>query len=279
MMKKSLILKEKLKKYSVLIAAHQGLGGGNIILNTIRGMQHAIRQGADIIETDIARTSDGKFFVFHEDLEERHLMTKKKISEMTAAELSELNLVNSAFITTDERVSTTEEFLSALKGDTLINLDKCWNYGKEILEHLDQFQMEHQFIIKGPVDKDYLQCFMDHETKYMFMPIIRSMEELKLMQKYDNDKINVIGYEIIFENIDDEHVKPEVLRELKDQGYVLWVNAITLGKGFCLSADIDDDLSVLDDPDKGWGVLMDMGFDILQTDWTPLLKAYRSKRD
>ncbi len=276
-MKKSSVLEEKLKNFNVLIAAHQGLGGGNIILNTIRGMHHAIKQGADVIETDIARTSDGQYVIFHEDLEERHLMTRKKISDMTAKELSELNLVNSAFVTTDEKVVTTKEMFSALKGDTLINLDKCWNYGKEILEHLDGFHMEDQFIIKGPVDKTYLQCLMDHKTKYMFMPIIRSMDELELMKRYESERLNTVGYEMIFESIDEAHIQPEVLKDLKAQGYVLWVNAITLGKGFCLSADLDDDISVLEDPDKGWGKLIDMGFDMLQTDWTPLLRAYRSK--
>ena len=29
-----------------------------------------------------------------------------------------------------------------------------------------------------------------------------------------------------------------------------------------------DDVSMIDDPNKGWGWLVDHGFDIIQTDWT-----------
>ena len=41
-----------------------------------------------------------------------------------------------------------------------------------------------------------------------------------------------------------------------------------------LAGTFDDDISVLCDPDRGWGRLLDMGFDIIQTDWPGPLKEY-----
>ncbi|NMA64834.1 MAG: hypothetical protein GX957_01155 [Clostridiaceae bacterium] len=43
------------------IAAHRGSCGGNIPPNTIAACEAAIAQGADILEVDVARSSDGRF--------------------------------------------------------------------------------------------------------------------------------------------------------------------------------------------------------------------------
>ena len=64
------------------------------------------------------------------------------------------------------------------------------------------------------------------------------------------------------------------------------MNAITLGNfnkhddspRNDLYGGLDDDISILDDPAKGWGKLMDKGIEIIQTDWPALLYDYRAKR-
>ena len=50
------------------------------------------------------------------------------------------------------------------------------------------------------------------------------------------------------------------------------------GKNFCLSADIDDDIAMLEDPDAGWGRLVEMGFNVLQTDFASDLRYYRNEK-
>lgn len=58
------LIQEK-ENENILIAAHRGVSGGNIPCNTLAAFDVALRQGADIIECDIAKSTDGKVFVFH----------------------------------------------------------------------------------------------------------------------------------------------------------------------------------------------------------------------
>ena len=45
-----------------------------------------------------------------------------------------------------------------------------------------------------------------------------------------------------------------------------------------LYGGLNDDVSIIERPDKGWGKLMDKGIEIIQTDWPALLYDYRAKR-
>ena len=53
-----------------------------------------------------------------------------------------------------------------------------------------------------------------------------------------------------------------------------WVNAITLNDRIVLSAGLDDDNSIKNSYDENWGKLIEMGFDMIQTDWPALIKEY-----
>ena len=58
------ILQKKEKK-KILIAAHRGTCGGNIVRNTIPAYENALKHGADIIEVDVIMSTDGDFYTFH----------------------------------------------------------------------------------------------------------------------------------------------------------------------------------------------------------------------
>lgn len=49
-------LHKQLEERKVLLAAHRGTCGGNIIQNTIGAYENALLHGADIIEVDVVRT-------------------------------------------------------------------------------------------------------------------------------------------------------------------------------------------------------------------------------
>lgn len=77
--------------------------------------------------------------------------------------------------------------------------------------------------------------------------------------------INYIGAEIVFErNISGD---PGILSgNAEEKGRILWGNAILYSSRVPLAAGHTDDVSLTDDPAKGWGWLADKGFDIIQTD-------------
>lgn len=271
------LLNKKLKEKEVLVVSHRGFAGGNIVLNTISAMQNAINCGADILELDISLSADGEFFVFHQNMEPRKLLTSKKISQMTAAKINSLPLYNNAFKKTKAQVPTLAQMLEFLSGkDILINIDKCDKIGKKVLEKLDQYDLEEQILVKGVCRDQFLETVNQHPKDYMFMPIVKSRADIEKTLKYKN--LNIVGFEFIFETQNNELLSQELIAELKERGYFVWVNAINLGKGKYLSADFNDDKSILVGADAGWGKLIDYGFNVIQTDWPPLLKNYLQKR-
>ena len=61
----------------------------------------------------------------------------------------------------------------------------------------------------------------------------------------------------------------------------MWYNAITLSRleRHILCAGDEDDRSIAQGFDQGWGVLVRKGADIIQTDWPELLLQYRNILD
>ena len=80
--------------------------------------------------------------------------------------------------------------------------------------------------------------------------------------------INYIGAELVFKTEESSVIQPEYIESMKKRGKTLWGNAVLYNYKIPLSAGHTDDVSMIDDPDKGWGWLVDHGFDIIQTDWT-----------
>jgi len=271
------LLNKKFSEEEVLVVSHRGFGGGNIVLNTISAMQNAINCGADILELDISVSLDGEFFVFHQNMEPRNFLTFKKISKMTAAEINSRSLYNNAFKESEAQVPTLDEMIEFLsEKDVLINVDKCDQLGKKVLVKLDQYDIEEQVLVKGECTDQFLEIVNQHQKNYMFMPVVKSILDIENVLKYDN--INIVGFEFVFETQKHELLSKKLISKLKEKGYFIWANAINLGKGKYLSADFDDDKSILVGADAGWGKLIDYGFNVIQTDWPPLLKNYLKKR-
>ena len=54
----------------------------------------------------------------------------------------------------------------------------------------------------------------------------------------------------------------------------MWVNSIVYNYNDVLAAEHNDDISISEDPEKGWGWLIRRGYNIIQTDWTLALAQY-----
>jgi glycerophosphoryl diester phosphodiesterase len=80
--------------------------------------------------------------------------------------------------------------------------------------------------------------------------------------------------ELIFPDIDNPIVDDAFIRELKARDLFLWVNVITLNERLILSGGKDDYHAIMDSMDDNWGWCVNKGFDVLQTDWPLLLRAY-----
>ncbi|MFJ5623189.1 glycerophosphodiester phosphodiesterase family protein [Peribacillus loiseleuriae] len=269
------LIKEKLENHPFLIAVHRGSSMGNIVENTIPAFHAAVQSKADMLEIDLIRSTDGKFYIFHDGNEKRLLGQDRNIKTMDSTEIDALNYRNNIGHSVNFKVEKLENVLNTIKGNILINLDRSWEYWDTLLPFLDQFDMEDQILLKSPVQKSYLDILNAHPVKYSYMPIIKKLPEIEEVEAYQH--INLVAMEIIAEDVKSPLFQDETIKSIKDKGLFIWINAIKLDEEIILFAKFDDDASIMKGPEYGWKKLVEKGADIIQTDWPNHLSNYRQK--
>lgn len=264
-------LREYRKEYGVLIAAHRGTNGGNVLQNTSKAYLNALRHKADMFEVDVIRSKDGQFFAFHDGQESLVFQKNIDIRELDSQEINLLTCYNSLNEPINQKIESIREILERFEGKGFINVDRSWFYWDTFLEELKSYKSLEQVLLKSPVDKTLLEQLRDSQLNVMYMPIVKTIEELQEVLAFDG--IPLVAVELVFETLDSELVQAETIQMLKDRGLLVWGNALTLSDTIILAAGLDDDSAILDDGET-WGKLVKLGFDIIQTDWPYLLYSY-----
>lgn len=272
------LLEEQLDKKNVLIAVHRGTWGGNIIENTIPAYKMALSMGADLFECDVAMSTDGIIYTFHDGGEPRLLGEMKNIRTISSEEIDKQIYKNSIGEPSGVSVGRLEEVFTSFTHHELFNIDRGWDFLPQIDALMCQYPKTiRQAIIKTPVKDCYLEFFQNCPTKYMYMPIAYSMEDVKKALAWSD--INIVGVELIARTKEEELFQKENIHWIKEQDLYVWVNAITLSneKKHVLFGGLNDDTALLDNPNHSWGKLFEMGVNVIQTDWPVQLQAYRKR--
>ncbi|MBC5629224.1 glycerophosphodiester phosphodiesterase family protein [Clostridium sp. NSJ-6] len=270
------LLNKKINEKKVLIAVHRGSPGGNIIENTIPAYHNSLRLGGDMFEMDVIKSTDGILYTFHDGTERRNLKEEDNIKTMSSEKIDSLFYYNSIGAPSEFKVERFEDVVKEFNKGELYNIDRAWDIFPEVFEALNKYDYAiGQALFKSPVKKEILEFLEKNEKKYMYMPIVYSLEEIEEVLSYEN--INLVGLEIIAKDTECDLFNDDVLDRLKSKGLFLWVNAITLDKEIVLYGKLDDNISVIEGPENGWGKLFEKKIDIIQTDWPSLLKEYRDK--
>lgn len=268
---KNQALRHLIHSNKVLIAAHRGTCGGNVVQNTSRAYKNALLHGADMIEIDASMTVDGVFYAFHNGEEKLALGTDRDIREMTSKEADSFFMLNSIQHKSAQKPERLTDVLERFRGKCLINIDRSWFYWREIISLLEQMDMKDQILLKSGVEEELLKELEESGTDMMYMPIMKETSEWELLEKYH---INVAAAELIFADLKSGFLTEEFMGKLHSAGIAPWVNSITLDDETVLSGLLDDDHAISDGFDETWGRLIEMGFEIIQTDWPALLKGY-----
>lgn len=268
-------LHSRLKEQKVLLAAHRGTCGGNIIQNTIGAYENALLHGADIIEVDVVKSTDGQFFAFHNGQEKGVFGEEIDIRTMSSGEINKLHFLNGISERISEGVNSLDDILEHFKGRCLINIDRSWFFWKDMIAYLKRHNMEEQIILKSHPRKEELELLEELAPDMMFLPIVRNEEQLSLTEMY---RINTIGAEVIFEEENHVLASDGFIGDMHNNGKVLWVNALTLNDTTKLSGGHDDDTAILKNMEEGWGWLLDKKFDMIQTDWPLLFRNFMNRR-
>ena len=256
----------------VLVAAHRGMAAGNIPCNTLAAFEAALRQGADMLETDLTVSGDGELIVFHPKQEKNHLNLDIHLEQMNMEEIRQLRYVNMDNAATPYGILTLDEFLGAFKNRCLINLDHGWDHMPQMIRAVRRHSMEDQVLIKAPDKLKFAQVMEELAPDMMFMPIFK--EKDNLTQALEQMNVNYVGAELVFATEESPLVQEDYIKVHHEKGRVLWCNPILYSYKAQLTAGHTDDVAAAGDPEKGWGWLMDKGFDILQTDWVMPLRQF-----
>lgn len=274
------LLNEQFRRSGVLIAAHRGSWGGNLVQNTVGAYKAALLMGADVVETDMSMTTDGEIYSFHDGAEHRVFGIQKNIRKLSSAQVDAMYPLNALERETNRKVQRLSEVLGALDDGTLINVDRSWFWFDRVLAILDRHpHAARQCIVKAPMKaRHVMDALAAHPVKYMFMPICYTLQDIRDAMSYES--VNLVGAELIAFTPEDELFGEAAPRLLHENRLFAWVNTLVIGDRHDkpLYAGLDDDVSVLRDPQLGWGRLIDMGFDVLQTDWPAILRDYRARK-
>ncbi|EJZ70613.1 glycerophosphodiester phosphodiesterase family protein [Lachnoanaerobaculum sp. OBRC5-5] len=251
---------------NVQIVAHRGAAGSNIPCNTIPAFDIALKGGASILEMDLFKSTDGKIFIFHTGKEPYQLNKNIDLTKLDSEEIKKLRLINVDFYPTQWGINSFDDILEHFKGRCILNLDRIGDCIPDVIKVVERHNMKDQVLLKHAPIPSVLKIIEDVAPDYMFMPIY--MEEDNASEIIEKMNINYIGAELVFKTEESPVIQPEYIESMKKRGKTLWGNAVLYNYKIPLSAGHTDDVSMIDDPDKGWGWLVDHGFDIIQTDWT-----------
>ena len=251
---------------NVQVVAHRGAAGSNIPCNTIPAFDIALKGGASILEMDLFKSTDGKIFIFHTGKEPYQLNKNIDLTKLDSEEIKKLRLINVDFYPTQWGINSFDDVLEHFKGRCILNLDRIGDCIPDVINVVKRHNMKEQILLKHAPIPSVLKIIEDVAPDYMFMPIY--MEEDNASGIIEKMNINYIGAELVFKTEESPVIQPEYIENMKKRGKTLWGNAVLYNYKIPLSAGHTDDVSMIDDPDKGWGWLVDHGFDIIQTDWT-----------
>lgn len=251
---------------NVQVVAHRGAAGSNIPCNTIPAFDIALKGGASILEMDLFKSTDGKIFIFHTGKEPYQLNKNIDLTKLDSEEIKKLRLINVDFYPTQWGINSFDDVLEHFKNRCILNLDRIGDCIPDVIKAVERHNMKDQVLLKHAPIPSVLKIIEDVAPDYMFMPIY--MEEDNASEIIEKMNINYIGAELVFETEKSPVIQPEYIESMKKRGKTLWGNAVLYNYKIPLSAEHTDDVSMIDDPDKGWGWLVDHGFDIIQTDWT-----------
>lgn len=260
------------KSKKVLVVSHRG-DWRNAPENSLQAFKNCIDMGVDMIEIDLHKTKDGQLVLMHDNTINRTTDGKGKVSDYTLAELKKLHLRNGMGRVTFHQIPTLEEVLNLSKGKILINIDKGYDYFKDVYALLEKTGTTDQVVIKSGYD--YAKVKADNGdvlNKVIYMPIVNlnKPDAEKMIDSYK--ALKPVAIECCF-----SQVTPDVLRLLKkvnENGSKIWINSLWPS----LNAGHDDDRAVeLGEPDETWGWILKQGAALIQTDRPQALINYLKK--
>lgn len=142
------------KPSNTTITAHRGTMK-NMPENSLSGIFECIKEGVDCVEIDVMNTKDNHVVLFHDQTLKRIDGTKRRIKDMTLAEVRQVDngsYINKSF--EDERIPTLDEVLSVAKGSIKLNIELKASYSngnlpEEVAKLIEKYDMQEDVVISS----------------------------------------------------------------------------------------------------------------------------------
>ena len=264
------------KSKNVLVICHRG-DWRNYPENSIPAIESVIKMGADIVELDIALTSDSVLVLQHDRTIDRCTTGKGKIIDMTYDEIQKYYLKNAhgARNSLDLKVPTLREALEVCKDRIVVNIDKGYDHYDMVLAIAEELGVAEQILIKGSKSlADVREKMAGNKQNLLYMPIITpsNAKSLALFDEYVADAEPQLAYEVCWGKMTPE--VEDCMKRVVADGSKLWVNS--LWNSLC--GGLSDDVAYETSAEEVYGKLVDMGATMIQTDRPELLLDYLRSR-
>ena len=264
------------KSKNVLVICHRG-DWRNYPENSIPAIESVIKMGADIVELDIALTSDSVLVLQHDRTIDRCTTGKGKIIDMTYEEIQKYYLKNAhgARNSLDLKVPTLREALEVCKDRIVVNIDKGYDHYDLVLAIAEELGVAEQILIKGSKSlADVREKMAGNKQNLLYMPIITpsNAKSLALFNDYVADVEPQLAYEVCWGKMTPE--VEDCMKRVVADGSKLWVNS--LWNSLC--GGLSDDVAYETSAEEVYGKLVDMGATMIQTDRPELLLDYLRSR-
>lgn len=242
--------------------------------NSLSAVDACIRQGLLFIEIDLRETKDGYLVLSHDESLERMTGLSGKICDLTLAEIKKARLYQGSGASktqTQDIVPELSELLRAFKDRALFNIDKGWEYREKLHFILRKENAFHQAIVKSNAAIDEVAEFLrSADAKFLYMHKIfdKDMAMLPEMKERLEPKL----WELSFFDDQETLIQPETIASLKETAGV-WINALDVSRN-----NGHNDALSLREPEKGWGFLLGLRPNYIQTDYAQkYLQHYRQQ--
>ncbi|RHO71902.1 glycerophosphodiester phosphodiesterase [Parabacteroides sp. AF48-14] len=254
----------------VLVVSHRG-DWRHAPENSLQAFENCIRMGVDMVEIDLKMTKDGHLVLMHDKTIDRTTDGKGAPSDYTLEEIRRFHLKDSAGELTSHVIPTFEEVLDLCKGKILINVDKGYEFFKEVYALTEQTGTTEQVVIKsGNRLKKVQEENGDVLNRVIYMPIISldSPDASLIVDEYL--AISPVAIECCFKTEMPEVI--QLLQKIKSSGKTkIWINSLWPS----LNAGHDDERAVTrNQPDESWGWILSQGASLIQTDRPAELLEY-----
>ena len=254
----------------VMVVAHRG-DWREAPENSVWAVKKAIEKGVDMAEIDLAMTKDSVLILMHDNTIDRTTTGKGKPSDFSLEEIKKLHLRDGLGVETQMKVPTLEEILEISDGKILLNLDKGFDYIKQVYPLVKKRKMLDQILFKGhETYMEFDQKYGDIKNDIHYMPIIQlgKNEDLKKISEYIKN-YKIYGFEFTIGTTEKNLIDFKSLRGKKVK---IWVNSLWPHH----NAGNNDD-QVLDNPDV-YDWYINKGVNIIQTDRPKELISYLKRK-